>query len=164
MQKILHQLKGKHLAAIVFFIIVLAIAFYQYQAYETERKLDIERKEVSERIREQGRLLAEEMRKHPLIIPDDPLAPNGNPLSSTPSDAEEMAQLKLWHQSPPEQRKKLIPTPEKLPTLKPEQLLKEQLQQAKIEQLSDAPEPNPIQQQALLEIQKQALAAKSKQN
>lgn len=164
MKNSLNQIKVAKIAATALVMTIAGLAYYQYQAYETEKKLDIGRKQVGERVREQSRLLAEEIRKHPIIIPDDPLAPQGNPLGDIPSDAEEMAQLKLWHQSPPEQRKKLVPTPGKLPILNPELLLKEQLKQMQSEQLSDDPNPNPIQQQALLAIQQQALVKKSKQN
>lgn len=92
---------------------VVVLAYYQYQAYQ-ERKASEARKAFIENFLKQARQLADENRKHPFVLPPDPLAPAEDPLGRTPpSDAEEMANIKLWHQAPPAQRQKLIPQPEK---------------------------------------------------
>ena len=69
-----------------------------------EAKLDVERRRAGERMRALGRQSAEENLKHPLTLPPDPLAP------AEASDAEELAQAKRWHETPPSQRKKLLPS------------------------------------------------------
>ncbi len=160
MQNSLNQIKPKKIAAIALAIALAGLAYYQYQAYDTERKLDIERKEISQRLREQGRMLAEEARKHPIKIQHDPLTQDGNPFGTPPSDAEEMAQIKLWHQSPPEQRKKLMPSTDKATNPIPSQeSISDSTQKSDEEDVTST-----IDQQTLLTVQMQALAAKSKKN
>lgn len=99
----------KSVAVLGFLIVVglCTIAYMQYQAYQ-EKKEQQARKALIENLVNQARKLAEENRKHPLILPPDPLAPAEDPLGRTPpSDAEEMANINLWHKSTPAQRKKL---------------------------------------------------------
>jgi hypothetical protein len=91
----------------VYFLILGLISatsywLYQKQSDLTELKLDQERKETAEKIRAAAKLLSAQNAKNPIKIPVDPLAP------PPPSDAEELAQIKLWQQTPPTQRDKLI--------------------------------------------------------
>ena len=92
--------------SILFSFILASMVYYrQHQLEQTQaedQKLTLERKATSERLREGGRQLAEQMRLHPLKFPDDPFA------EPAPSDAEELAQAKLWHQTPPSQRAKIF--------------------------------------------------------
>lgn len=86
-------------------LLITYLGLQQYQAKQAqiaEEKLDQERKETSERIRLAAKLLAEKNAKNPLKLPVDPLAP------PAPSDSEELANIKLWQQTPPEQRNKLV--------------------------------------------------------
>jgi hypothetical protein len=94
------------LVAIVSATLIIAfLCLQKYQATQAkiaEQKLDQERKETGERIRAAAKLLAEQNAKNPLKLPDDPLAP------PAPSDSEELANIKLWQQTPPEHRHKLV--------------------------------------------------------
>ena len=92
----------------VYFLILGLISatsywFYQNQRNLTEVKLDQERKETAEKIRAAAKLLSAQNAKNPIKIPVDPLAP------TPPSDTEELAQIKLWQQTPPKERSKLLP-------------------------------------------------------
>lgn len=106
------QLKPVYLLTGLLTIAMPILAYFQYQAYQEKKALEA-RKAFIENFVRQARELAEENRKHPFILPEDPLAPADDPLGRTPpSDAEEMANIKLWAQASPEQRKKLMPLPE----------------------------------------------------
>ena len=61
------------------------------------------RKAISEKMREGGRQLAEQMRLHPMKLQADPFA------EPEPSDADELANAQLWHKTPPAQRAKIFP-------------------------------------------------------
>lgn len=84
--------------------LISTIIYWCYQKYyhQTEVMLDQERKDTAEKIRSAAKLLSAQNAKNPMRIPVDPLAP---PLQS---DAEELSQIKLWQQTPPSQRDKLI--------------------------------------------------------
>ena len=87
--------------------LVAGMAYYRHLKLEhvkaEEVKLDLERKNVSERMREGGKQLAEQMRLHPIRLQEDPLA------EPEPSDIDELAQARLWHKTPPAQRAKIFP-------------------------------------------------------
>ena len=106
-------MQNKHLTtknifffSLLFALIVTFAAYYRHHqiqiAKAAEAKLDLERKAISERMREGGRQLAEQMRLHPIKMQEDPFA------EPEPSDAEELANAKLWHKTPPSQRAKIF--------------------------------------------------------
>ena len=97
------------LAVVILALLVVLLVYVQkqYQQKLAEAQLDLERRETAAKIRLYAKKLAEENAKNPIKMPVDPFSP-------PPSDAEELAQIKLWHQSPPELRKHLMPTPDKL--------------------------------------------------
>jgi hypothetical protein len=93
------------IAAIALLLVIFATLYYRNiqieKAKAEEAKLDIERKEVSKKMREGGRLLAEQLRKNPIVMPDDALA------AEEKTDVDEFAQIKLWQATPPKEREKL---------------------------------------------------------
>lgn len=106
-------MKNKYLSTkkIIIFTTVLALViaggtYYRHQqialAKAAEAKLDAENKAIGDNIREGARQLAEQMRLHPIKMQEDPFA------EPEPSDAEEIAQAKLWHKTPPAQRAKIF--------------------------------------------------------
>ncbi len=107
MQKKYLSIKFIVLFSILFILMFASVAYYQYLEIEhvkgEEQKQDIARNAYSKKMRENGRLLAEQMKLHPIKLQDDPFA------EPEPSDKEELAQAKLWHQTPPTQRVKIFP-------------------------------------------------------
>ena len=93
--------------SLLLIFIVAGMAYYRYLQLEhvkaEEVKLDLERKNVSERMREGGKQLAEQLRLHPIRLQEDPFA------EPEPSDTDELAQARLWHKTPPAQRAKIFP-------------------------------------------------------
>ena len=106
MQKKYLSIKRILFFSILFSFMLITLVYYRHyqsqQAIAEEHKLDLQRKESGERLRNNGRKLAEQMRLHPLKLRDDPFA------EPEPTDAVELAQAKLWHQTPPAQRGKLF--------------------------------------------------------
>jgi hypothetical protein len=97
--------KAKTIAIASTILLLIAAVLYYRQIQikkAAEAQLDMERKETAQRIREGARLQAEQLRKNPMVIQKDPFAPEET------TDADELAQIKLWHQTPPEQRHKLL--------------------------------------------------------
>ncbi|MBC7786449.1 MAG: hypothetical protein H7Z18_03130 [Methylophilaceae bacterium] len=88
--------------------ILTGTAYYRYLKIEHDKaeevKLNLERKAVSQKMREGGRQLTEHMRLHPMKLQEDPFA------EPEPSDTDELAQAQLWHKTPPAQRAKIFPS------------------------------------------------------
>ena len=100
------SIKGIIFLGVLFSFIFSTVAYYHYHLIHRvkveEQRLDLERKASAEKMREGGRRLAAEMQLHPLKLQEDPFA------EPDPSDTQELAQAKLWHQTPPAQRAKIF--------------------------------------------------------
>lgn len=97
--------KYKTIAFISALLLITTTMLYyrQVEMHEkAEAKLNNERRETAHRIREGAKLLADRTRKNPnyASYKKDPFAPKDM------TDADELAQIKLWNKMSPEQRKK----------------------------------------------------------